>query len=121
MSPTSPPLLEHTHGRTRGCAACTLVLCAPGVLTSVVTLLTSRLALSTALDGLGVHCPGGGDLPALVLPSTTFPYLWVAGLGWGGEPSQWALMPWDWNLVWPRVPQVLSTRGWPKGLGWAGR
>lgn len=43
--------------------------------------------------------------------------------GWsrmGGE-SQWALMPWNWNSGQPRLPQVLISRGWPKGLGQEGR
>lgn len=60
-----------------------------------------------------------------VWPSTTFPHFWVAGLGrgWGvwEEQSQWTLIPWNWNSGQPRLPQVLISRGWPKGLGQEGR
>lgn len=59
---------------------CTIVLRAPVTLAGVVTLVTLKLALPTAPDwlGAGFHHPGGGGLPALAWPGTTFPYLWAA-------------------------------------------
>ena len=59
---------------------CTIVLCAPVTSAGAVTLVTLRLVLPTAPDrlGAGFHLPGGGRLPALAWPGTTFPYLWAA-------------------------------------------
>lgn len=57
----------------------TTVLRAPVTSAGVVTLVTLRSALPTAPDwlGAGFHLPGGGRLPALAWPGTTFPYLWA--------------------------------------------
>lgn len=60
-------------------------------------------------------------MPALSWPNTTFPSLWAARLGQGGEQAWWALTPWGWNPVPPSLAQVLRTGGWPKRLGQDGR
>lgn len=118
MSPTPPPLLEHTRVHMCGDTQHAHLSSAPRELQP--SWLLWPCPACPGWLGTGFHCPGGGYLPALVWPSTTFPHFWVAGLGWGGE-SQWTLMPWNWNSGQPRLPQVLISRGWPKGLGQEGR
>lgn len=116
-SATPPPLLEHTRS-TR-----TLVLCAPGAPTIAVTLATSRLTVS--------NLPGAGweqvsialeEVTCLLWSGPAWPFLTSGWLVWAGsgEQSQWALMLWDWNLLWPSIIQVLYSRGWPKGPGQEG-
>ena len=86
-SPTLPSLLEHIHVRMCGNMQHAYLSSASRELQPSRSLWPHHgwpCPVRPGWLGTGFHCPGGGDLPALVRPSTTFPCLWVAGLGPGG-------------------------------------
>lgn len=86
--PLVPPLLEHTHMHTCGCATCTLVLLCPGSSNQSFRSARCQPCPPPWTGREQVSTAPRSCVAALAWPSTISPSLWAADQGPGGEQGQ---------------------------------